>query len=81
VKEYQNDIFLGSAKHNGDLYHFDLNSNRTELDLQGSLEDKIADEYQELGKVIFGKNFGIISDLTVGPDGYLYNIPIKRSNL
>jgi hypothetical protein len=49
---YQNVIFVGSVKPNGDLYHFDLNSNRTYLDLQGLLEDRIADNYQELEKVI-----------------------------
>jgi glucose/arabinose dehydrogenase len=80
-KEYQNDIFVGSVKNNGDLYHFDLNSNRTALDLQGPLEDKIADNYEELNRVIFGKNFGIISDLTVGPDGYLYIVSLSRGEI
>jgi aldose sugar dehydrogenase len=71
-KKYQNDIFVGSVKPNGTLYHFDLNANRTHLDLQGLLKDKAADNYQEQQNIIFGKNFGIISDITVGPDGYLY---------
>ena len=71
-KEYQNDIFVGSVKPKGNLYHFDLNSKRTGLDLQGQLQDKIVDNNDDLTKYIFGKNFGIISDITVGPDGYLY---------
>jgi aldose sugar dehydrogenase len=77
-KEYENDIFVGSVKPKGDLYHFDLNSKRTGLDLQGQLEDKIADNYEELTNNIFGKNFGIISDITVGPDGYLYIVSFTR---
>lgn len=80
-EKYQNDIFVGSVKPNGDLYHFDLNSNRTHLDLQGLLEDRVANNYQELGKVIFGKNFGVISDIEVGPDGYLYIVSLTKGQI
>ena len=80
-KEYQNDIFVGSANDNGNLYHFDLNSTRTGLDLNGPLKDKIADKPGELAKIIFGKNFGTISDLTVGPDGYLYIVSLSRGEI
>jgi glucose/arabinose dehydrogenase len=80
-EKYQNDIFVGSVKPNGDLYHFDLNSNRTHLDLQGLLEDRVAGNYQELEKVILGKNFGIISDITVGPDGYLYIVSLTKGQI
>jgi len=80
-KEYQNDIFVGSANNNGDLYHFDLNSTRTGLDLKGPLEDKIANNYDELKGVTFGKNFGVISDLVVGPDGYLYIVSLSGGEI
>jgi hypothetical protein len=49
--------------------------------LNGSLKVKIADNYDELAKVIFGKNFGIISDLNVGPDGYLYIVSLSRGEI
>jgi Glucose/sorbosone dehydrogenases len=80
-KKYQNDIFVGSIKPNGTLYHFDLNPNRTHLDLQGLLKDRVADNYQEQQKVVFGKNFGIISDITVGPDGYLYIVSLTNGQI
>jgi glucose/arabinose dehydrogenase len=80
-KEYENDIFVGSIKPNGDLYHFDLNSKRTGLDLQGPLENKIAYKYEYLRNYIFGKNFGVISDITVGPDGYLYIVSLTRGEI
>jgi aldose sugar dehydrogenase len=80
-KEYENEVFVGSVKPKGDLYHFDLNPKRTGLDLQGQLEDKIADNYDELTNHIFGKNFGIISDITVGPDGYLYIVSFTNGNI
>ena len=57
---------------NGNIYHFDLNENRTELILPGPLKDKVADKPSELEDIIFAKNFGPITDLLVGPDGYLY---------
>jgi len=41
-KEYQNDMFVADW-HNGNIYHFDLNEERTELALAGNLTDKIAD--------------------------------------
>jgi glucose/arabinose dehydrogenase len=80
-KEYQNDIFVGSVDNNGDLYHFDLNSTRTGLELKGPLEDKVANNYDELKGVIFGKNFGIISDLAIGPEGYLYIVSLSNGEI
>jgi aldose sugar dehydrogenase len=72
--EYQNDIFVGDIK-NGRIYHFDLNEDRTGLELDdGVLEDKVADNEDELssGGVVFGTGFSAISDIEVGPDGNLY---------
>ena len=69
--QYQNDIFVGSVK-GGRIFNFNLNDNRTELVLDSPLDDKMADTDEELQDVTFGSNFGIITDLEVGPDGYLY---------
>jgi len=68
---YKNDIFVGDV-HNGNIYHFNLNDDRTSLLLDGVLSDKIADSPEELDNVIFAEGFGGITDLEVGPDGYLY---------
>jgi len=70
-KDYRNDILVGSVK-NGTIYHFDLNKNRKSLSLEGGLADLVVDKKDKTSKVIFAKNFGIITDLKVGPDGYLY---------
>jgi glucose/arabinose dehydrogenase len=69
--QYANDMFVGDANF-GNIYHFDLNQNRTGLRLDGLLVDKVAEKVEELGNIIFGKGFGVITDLQVGPDGYLY---------
>ncbi len=71
-EQYQNDIFVGDIN-NGRLYHFDLNEDRTGLMLgDGVLEDKVADNEDELSSVVFGTGFRAISDIEVGPDGNLY---------
>jgi hypothetical protein len=74
------DIFVADV-HNGRLYQFELNSDRTELKLSGSLEDKIANTTAELDGVIFGQGFGGITDLEVVPDGYLYVVSIGQGKI
>jgi len=76
-KQYENDMFVGDF-HNGYLYHFDLNKKRTGLSLEGSLTDKLANNCDELKQVIFGQGFGAITDIEVGPDGYLYVMSLKQ---
>ncbi len=70
-KQYENDMFVGDGIF-GNIYHFGLKDNRTKLAIYTPLADKIADNHKELEKVIFGSGFGIVTDLEVGPDGYLY---------
>ena len=70
-KEYQNDIFVGDI-HNGNLYHFDLSTDRKHLLLDGRLKDKMANNPDELNEAILGHGFNGITDIEVGPDGYLY---------
>jgi aldose sugar dehydrogenase len=70
-KQYKNDMLVGDGKF-GNIYHFDLKDNRTRLAVYTPLADKIADNTKELKKIIFGSGFGIVTDLQVGPDGYLY---------
>jgi glucose/arabinose dehydrogenase len=70
-EEYANDMFVADIN-NGRLYHFDLNQDRTGLLLEGPLEDKVADNVDDLDSVIFGTGFRAITDIEVGPDGYLY---------
>jgi aldose sugar dehydrogenase len=85
-KQYENDMFVGDFN-NGNIYHFDLNENRTSLILNGDLADKVASSEEELDGVLFGQDLGGITalntlyadegfagitDIEVGDDGYLY---------
>lgn len=84
--EYANNIFVGDIN-NGNLYFFKLNENRTgihfveEVDenrndskavIQKGLQDSVADNKDEISKVIFGTEFGRITDIETGSDGFLY---------
>ena len=77
-KQYENDLFVSDFV-NGYLYHFDLNKKRNELLLNGHLHDKIADNKEELQNIILGQGFDGITDMEVGPDGYLYILSIQQS--
>jgi aldose sugar dehydrogenase len=76
-KEYENDLFVSDV-HHGRVYHFDLNLTRTGLVLTGAVSDKVADTDVETTNLIFASNFGGISDMEVGPDGYLYVLSFAR---
>ena len=95
-KEYANDMFTGDIN-NGLLYRFTLNEarnniliNDTSLGNVNLLADNQVDETTENQPLIFGQGFGGITDLQVGPDGYLYVLsytgalyrilPISESN-
>lgn len=62
----------------GIIYHFNLNKDRTELDLSGSIEDKVANNYAEMSNVIFASPFDTKSDVAVGLDGYMYIVSNYR---
>ncbi len=80
-EQYRNDIFVGSIV-TGNIYHFDLNEDRTQLVLAGELEDKIA-ETRETGteNIVFGEGFAGVSDLEVGPDGYIYVVSLGQGKI
>jgi glucose/arabinose dehydrogenase len=79
-KEYENDMFVGDFEY-GNIYHFDLTKNRTALELDGVLEDKVVDSLPELKTTLFGQGFGAITDLEVGPDGNLYVLSVQLSGI
>jgi aldose sugar dehydrogenase len=77
--KYRNDLIV--ADFYGRIYHFRLNEDRTELLLNGSLSDKIANSQEEADQVMFGEGFGIITDMEIGPDGYLYLVSMPLGKI
>jgi aldose sugar dehydrogenase len=77
-KEYQNNMFVGDIN-NGLLYRFTLNEDRDNIFINDtfvgdidSLDDNEINDPKENQPIIFGQGFGGITDIQVGPDGYLY---------
>jgi glucose/arabinose dehydrogenase len=79
-KHYEDDLFVGDYV-KGNIYHFELNEERSELVLTRELQDKVANTQEEVEDIIFGKFFGRITDIEVGPDGYIYIVSIDRGEI
>jgi glucose/arabinose dehydrogenase len=95
--EYANNIFVGDInngnlyyfKINGNRTGIDIvghvNENRyndRDYDIQGGLQqDLVADNKEELSEVTFGTNFGRITDIETGPDGFLYILSYENGKI
>jgi len=76
-KQYENDMFVGDFN-NGNIYHFKLNKERTKLIFDSELEGRLNE------KLIFAKVFadkGGVTDIEVGPDGYLYIVSYGQGKI
>jgi len=76
-KQYENDMFVGDFNH-GNIYHFKLNKERTMLIFDHELEGRLNE------KLIFAKGFadkGGVTDIEVGPDGYLYIVSYGQGKI
>jgi len=69
--DLENDLLVADVD-NGNIYHFDLSTNRTGLSLNDTLSDKVVNSPGEINSHIFLSGLGGITDMKVGPDGYLY---------
>ncbi len=71
-EDFENDMLVSDFNY-GNIYRFDLNKIRTGLSLTGSLSDKIASkDDQSLRNIILAQAPGGITDIQIGPDGYIY---------
>jgi aldose sugar dehydrogenase len=78
--QYKNDMFVGDYNY-GRIYHFKLDPNRTGLSLTGPLSNMVAETDGALQNVTFGSGFAGITDIKVGPDGYLYIVSINNGSI
>lgn len=87
--QYRGNLLVGNAGGRqtvlgGFLYRFQLNNARTQFRLMVPyLRDRVADndspfDVTESESLVFGKNFGVVTDIQTGPDGQLYIVAIAR---
>jgi glucose/arabinose dehydrogenase len=85
--KYANNIFVGDigVLTDGYLYYFEVNEERTGIKFdsgsQARLTDLIADNEEEMSTIALGTDFGGITDIETGPDGFMYILTFDiRSN-
>lgn len=70
--KYQNNLFVGDCN-NGNIYRFELNQNRDGFVFDSpQLKDNVVNYEDSMDEIIFGTDFGCVSDVVSGPDGFLY---------
>jgi aldose sugar dehydrogenase len=79
-EEYENDILVGTFNE-GIIYHFDLDDDRKKIFLEDSLNDKVANDNEEIEQLVFARGFGAISDIEVAPDGQIYILSIPKGKV
>ena len=88
--QYQNDLFVGAARvflENGHLFRIQLTGNRRKVAVDDPrLEDRVADnlnkwELTESESLLFGRNFGIVTDIHTGPNGNLYLVSLSNGHV
>jgi aldose sugar dehydrogenase len=84
--QYKNDLFVGAARvflEGGHLFRFNLTGNRRKIAVDDPrLEDRVADnvhkwEITESESVLFGRNFGVGTDVQTGPNGNLFVVSLS----
>ena len=85
--QYRNDLFMGAARvflEGGHVFHLNLTGNRRKIGVDDPrLEDRVADnvnkwEITESESLLFGRNFGIVTDIQTGPNGNLYLVSLSN---
>ena len=77
-EKYKNSLFVGDCNF-GNLYKFELNSDRTGFVFDDpALADNTINTGERTEETIFGTGFGCITDLEVGPDGSLYVVSLTH---
>ena len=86
-RRYRGDLFVGFATfepQGGPIYRFNLSQDRKSLSFQDSrLNDKVMDNLtfhstEEGESLVFGTNFGIVTDIRTGPNGNLYVVSLAN---
>ena len=85
-EKYDGDMFMGAARtflEGGYLFRLTLSENRRRIDVSDDrLKDKVADnlnkfDITESETLLFGRNFGVGTDIQTGPNGNLFVVSLS----
>ncbi len=76
----RNKIFVGDVN-TQQLYLFTPNPTRDGVILLPGCEDGVADTPQERDQYAIGSNWGIVTDMRIGPDGYIYVVSYSHGRV
>ena len=86
-RRYRGDLFMAGARdllEGGHLFRIQLSGDRRSVDPDDPrLRDRVADnvskwELTESESLLFGRNFGVGTDVQTGPDGHLYVVSLSK---
>jgi hypothetical protein len=86
-RQYRGDLFVGFSTTDtlgGPLFRFNLTGNRRAIAVDDPrLNDRVADnvtfhEMTESESLVFGTDFGIVTDIETGPDGNLFVVSLDH---
>src|SRR5688572_28975677 len=88
--QYRGDLFVGFSTFDtlgGPLFRFNLTGNRQKIAVDDpALEDRVMDNatfhsMEEGESLLFGTNFGIVTDIRTGPNGNLFVVSLADGNV
>lgn len=75
----QSDRIFVSDCNNGNIYRFKLNSDRIGFVFESpELSDNVLNIDEPMDEILFGTNFGCVTDIEQGPDGFLYIVSLSK---
>ena len=81
LEKYRNSVFVGDCI-DGNLYKFDLNQDRTGFVFNNpELADNVVNTGESLEEITFGTGFDCITDIEVGPDGFMYIVSRSHDSI
>jgi glucose/arabinose dehydrogenase len=81
LKDYEDSVFVGDCN-TGNLYRFKLNADRTGFVFNTpELADLVLNVGDPPDEIIFGMGFGCITDIEVGPDGFIYIVSLSEERI
>lgn len=88
--QYEGNLFVGASRPTlagGYLFRFRLTGNRRKIAVDDPrLEDRVADnldkfDITESESLLFGSNFGVVTDIHTGPNGNLYLVSLSTGKV